>query len=49
MNQRNDRFVDNAPAAGLDNAYNDMGVTFSDIDNDGDFDTFITNVEPRNV
>ncbi len=37
-------FVDVAPAAGADNAMNDMGVTLGDYDNDGDLDVYVTNI-----
>ena len=38
-------FLDLAPAAGADNAWNDMGMTLGDYDNDGDFDVYVTNIE----
>ena len=44
VNQHDGTFVDQAPAAGADNAMNDMGVTVGDPDNDGDFDVYVTNV-----
>jgi hypothetical protein len=44
INQHDDTFVDMAPAAGVDNAFNDMGITLGDHDNDGDLDIFITNI-----
>lgn len=44
INQQDGTFVDVAPAAGCDNAWNDMGVTIIDMDDDGDFDFYITNV-----
>jgi len=44
LNQRDGTFVDVAPALGIDNAMNDMGLTLGDYDNDGDFDYYITNV-----
>ncbi len=44
INQQDMTFVDAAPAAGLDNAMNDMGVSLGDYDNDGDFDVYVTNI-----
>ena len=44
MNQGNETFVNVAPQAGADNAMNDMGVGMGDFDNDGDVDTYVTNV-----
>jgi hypothetical protein len=43
-NQRDGTFVDVAPAAGLDNVMNDMGMTLGDYDGDGDFDVYVTNI-----
>jgi hypothetical protein len=43
LNQGDGTFIEAAPA-GLANAMNDMGVTFGDYDNDGDFDIYITNI-----
>jgi hypothetical protein len=37
-------FVDIAPAAGLDNLMNDMGMALGDYDGDGDFDIYVTNI-----
>lgn len=37
-------FVDVAPAAGIASAFNEMGLTLGDIDNDGDFDAYMTNI-----
>jgi hypothetical protein len=37
-------FTDIAAAAGVDTAYNEMGVTLGDFDNDGDLDIYVTNV-----
>ena len=45
INQGDRTFVDAAPASGSDNAWNDMGQALGDIDNDGDLDIYITNVE----
>ena len=45
INQGDRTFVDMAPASGADNAWNDMGLTLGDVDNDGDLDVYITNIE----
>lgn len=37
-------FVDKAADYGLDNAFNEMGMTMADTDNDGDLDIYITNI-----
>ncbi len=37
-------FQNVAVAAGTDSAWNDMGMTFGDYDNDGDIDLYITNI-----
>lgn len=37
-------FIDSAPALGLDSAFNEMGVSVADCDNDGDFDLYVTNL-----
>jgi hypothetical protein len=44
LNQGDGTFVDGAPAAGLDSAFNEMGMSLNDIDNDGDMDAYSTNV-----
>ena len=44
INQQNNTFVNFAFLAGVDNAFNDMGVALGDYDNDGDFDLYITNI-----
>lgn len=44
INQGDETFVNVAVAAGADNAMNDMGVGMGDFDNDGDVDTYVTNV-----
>jgi len=44
LNQGNGAFVDGAAAAGLDNAWNEMGVALGDYDNDGDPDLYVTNI-----
>ena len=44
MQQTDGTFVDQAPAAGLDRAWNGMGVALGDVDNDGDFDLYVTNI-----
>lgn len=47
LNNGDGTFTDIAPALGVDNAWNDMGVALGDPDNDGDFDIFITNVHDQ--
>lgn len=37
-------FVDRAPEAGIDFAFNEMGVALGDPDSDGDFDLYVTNL-----
>jgi hypothetical protein len=44
INQGGHVFADVAPAAGVDNAWNDMGVAAGDYDNDGDLDLYVTNI-----
>ncbi len=44
INQGDGTFVDVAPQAGCDIAWNGMGVTLGDIENDGDFDIYVTNI-----
>lgn len=44
MNNGDETFSDHAAEAGLDNAMNDMGMTLGDVDADGDFDIYITNI-----
>jgi hypothetical protein len=48
INQGNSTFLDVAPAAGADNAWNNMGVALGDPDNDGDVDVYVTNIEDQN-
>jgi len=43
INQHNNTFIDAAAQAGVDDTFNDMGVTLGDYDNDGDFDLYVTN------
>lgn len=45
LNQKNGFFAEVAGAAGVANAWNDMGVALGDYDNDGDFDLFVTNIQ----
>jgi len=45
INQGDLTFVDEAPAAGCANPWNDMGITLGDYDVDGDFDMYITNID----
>ena len=47
INQGDNTFADMAPAAGADNAWNDMGLALADVDNDGDLDIYITNIETQ--
>jgi len=44
VNQGDATFIDRAGAAGADSAWNDMGVTLGDYDNDGDLDVYVTNI-----
>lgn len=44
LNQGDGTFVDVAEAAGVNFAFNDMGVTLGDYDEDGDFDIYVTNI-----
>jgi hypothetical protein len=44
LNQGDGTFKDAAPDAGLATAYNEMGVTSGDYDNDGRLDFYVTNV-----
>ncbi len=43
INQHDNTFINVAASAGLDNAFNDMGITLGDYDNDGDLDIYISN------
>ena len=45
VNQHDGRFVDMASAAGFASAFNEMGMTLGDYDNDGEIDVLATNVE----
>lgn len=44
INQQDNTFVDMAADAGVDSAWNEMGMTLGDYDNDGDMDIYITNI-----
>ncbi len=44
INQSQATFADMASSAGVDTAWNDMGVTIGDYDNDGDFDIYVTEI-----
>jgi hypothetical protein len=44
MNQGELSFIDGAPDSQSHNAWNDMGMTLGDYDQDGDFDIYITNI-----
>lgn len=44
INQGDGTFVDEGASSGVDFAFNDMGVTIGDYDNDCDFDIYVTNI-----
>jgi hypothetical protein len=44
MNKGDGTFVDMASAAGIDSAFNEMGLAPGDVDNDGDIDLYMTNI-----
>jgi hypothetical protein len=44
INQQDGTFVDMAESAGVNYAFNDMGVTLGDCDNDGDIDIYVTEI-----
>jgi len=44
MRQPNGMFIDGAVEAGLNNAWNDMGIALGDYDNDWDMDVYVTNI-----
>ncbi len=44
INQKDNTFVDVAAQVGVDTAFNEMGMTLGDYDNDTDIDIYITNV-----
>ena len=45
INQQDGTFTDVAAAAGIATAWNEMGVTIGDYDNDGDPDLYVTNID----
>lgn len=45
INQGGGLFANIAPQASVNNAWNDMGVSLGDYDNDGDFDMIVTNIQ----
>lgn len=48
INKGNTIFEETASAAGVDNAFNEMGLTIGDYDNDGDMDMYATNITVDN-
>ena len=44
LNQRKLSFLDSAAQAGVNQAWNDMGVAIGDYDNDGDLDLFVSEI-----
>ncbi|MHC5108637.1 MAG: FG-GAP repeat domain-containing protein [Planctomycetota bacterium] len=47
INDGNAVFEDRAVDAGLANAFNDMGIALGDMDNDGDFDLYVSNISDQ--
>lgn len=45
LNQGGATFADVSSEVGTDSAYHEMGITVSDVDNDGDFDLYMTNID----
>lgn len=44
INQKNNTFVNVAPAVAVDNPWSGMGTALGDYDNDGDIDIYVTNI-----
>jgi len=44
LNRRGGHFAEIASQAGVDTSFHEMGVSVSDVDNDSDFDVYMTNI-----